>query len=49
VLGLQLQMNLPGTTIQHPNWRIRYPMSTDAMVADPRVGDTAAALSRRST
>ncbi|OIQ92399.1 4-alpha-glucanotransferase [mine drainage metagenome] len=35
VLGVSLQMNLPGTTTQHPNWRRRYPAETAAMLADP--------------
>jgi len=37
VLGLSMQMNLPGTTIEHPNWRARYPMDVEAMLADPRL------------
>lgn len=37
LLDLSLQMNLPGTTDQHPNWRVRYPMATAAMLADRRL------------
>ncbi|PKU22604.1 4-alpha-glucanotransferase [Telmatospirillum siberiense] len=37
LLGLSLQMNLPGTTDQHPNWRIRYPREIRAMLADRRL------------
>jgi 4-alpha-glucanotransferase len=37
LLGLSLQMNLPGTTDQHPNWRIRYPMAIAALLTDRRL------------
>ncbi|HXP98261.1 MAG TPA: 4-alpha-glucanotransferase [Telmatospirillum sp.] len=46
VLGLSLQMNLPGTTDQHPNWRVRYPLTIGAMVADRRLVALAKRLSR---
>jgi 4-alpha-glucanotransferase len=35
VLALPLQMNLPGTVDEHPNWRLRYPASVEQMLADP--------------
>lgn len=44
VLGLSLQMNLPGTTDQHPNWRARYPMTLDALMVDRRVRENAKRL-----
>jgi 4-alpha-glucanotransferase len=45
LLDLSLQMNVPGTTDQHPNWRVRYPMSIDAMLADRRLQAIAKFLS----
>lgn len=44
VLGLTLQMNLPGTTDQHPNWRRRLPGDVDSLVRDPRLVDMALRL-----
>ena len=35
LLGLSMQMNLPGTVDQHPNWRCRLPMCLEAMFDDP--------------
>lgn len=43
VLGLAVQMNLPGTTAQHPNWRYRYPLEVRALATDERLR----ALARR--
>jgi len=37
VLGLDLQMNLPGTTTEHPNWRHRYPSDVAEILADDRL------------
>lgn len=31
VLGLQDQVNIPGTTSEHPNWRRRMPVDVDAL------------------
>jgi 4-alpha-glucanotransferase len=47
VLGLVLQMNLPGTTDQHPNWRVRYPAATGEMLADARMVTLAESLRGR--
>ncbi len=47
-LGLALQMNLPGTTDQHPNWRARYPLPTADMLADRRIRAVAEALRERT-
>jgi 4-alpha-glucanotransferase len=41
VLALDSQMNLPGTTTQHPNWRRRFPVDVAAVLADPRLIDLA--------
>lgn len=47
VLGLALQMNLPGTTTQHPNWRQRYPVEVAAILADPRFARLAEDMAAR--
>jgi len=44
VLALESQMNVPGTTDQHPNWRTRFPVDVDTFLADRRLKDLAAAL-----
>jgi 4-alpha-glucanotransferase len=44
VLGLDVQMNLPGTTTQHPNWRLRYKSDIAAMLADKRMKAVAEGL-----
>jgi len=48
VLGLDLQMNLPGTTTEHPNWRHRYPITVEQILADDRVAALAAMLAPRA-
>jgi 4-alpha-glucanotransferase len=48
VLGLDLQMNLPGTTTQHPNWRHRYPQDVSEILADERLRSLAAGFSARN-
>ncbi|MGE5506489.1 MAG: 4-alpha-glucanotransferase [Actinomycetota bacterium] len=47
VLGLDMQMNLPGTVDQHPNWRPRFPATNDEILADPRLKALAAQLAGR--
>jgi len=47
-MGLDLQMNLPGTTTQHPNWRRRLPKDNAALLADPRVVAMAEGLRGRA-
>ena len=37
ILGMDSQMNLPGTTTQHPNWRRRFPVDVATVLADPRL------------
>lgn len=44
VLALDTQMNLPGTTDQHPNWRRRFPVDVRAVLDDPRLIHLAACL-----
>ncbi|MFD1342490.1 4-alpha-glucanotransferase [Litorisediminicola beolgyonensis] len=44
VLEVTEQPNLPGTTIQYPNWRQRLPKGPEALAADPRLARTAAIL-----
>jgi 4-alpha-glucanotransferase len=34
ILGLQDQPNIPGTTIEHPNWRRRLPVDLDALASN---------------
>lgn len=46
ILGFDLQMNLPGTVDQHPNWRLRYPVDIATMTADPALRDQARVLTR---
>jgi len=44
VLALESQMNVPGTTDQHPNWRTRFPVDVETFLADKRLKNLAAAL-----
>ena len=44
VLALESQMNVPGTTDQHPNWRTRFPVDVETFLADRRLKDLATAL-----
>nr|WP_246233029.1 4-alpha-glucanotransferase [Aurantimonas aggregata] len=44
MLGSERQSNLPGTTDQYPNWRIRSPTSLDDLAADERFRRLAAAM-----
>jgi 4-alpha-glucanotransferase len=37
LLGLDEQPNLPGTTVEHPNWRRRMDVPTGELLADPAV------------
>mgnify|MGYP002143319035 CR=1 FL=1 len=41
------QPNLPGTTTEHPNWRRRLEVPTDALLADPQVQKGMDVLRRR--
>ncbi|HSO06194.1 MAG TPA: malto-oligosyltrehalose synthase, partial [Pelomicrobium sp.] len=46
VLGQLEQVNLPGTTDQHPNWRRKLPLNLEEWPQDPRVAALAEALQR---
>jgi len=45
-LGVADQANLPGTTLEHPNWRRKLPESLERMEHDARLGALANALAR---
>ncbi|WP_337192870.1 4-alpha-glucanotransferase [Alteraurantiacibacter buctensis] len=47
LLGLDEQPNLPGTTVEHPNWRRRMAGPTEALLADPAVSMRIDTLARR--
>ncbi len=47
VMGLEGQMNLPGTCTQHPNWRWRFPMDVEAVLGDGRMAALAAGMDGR--
>jgi (1->4)-alpha-D-glucan 1-alpha-D-glucosylmutase len=44
VLGVTEQVNLPGTTIEHPNWRRKLPPAPEATAGEARVEAFARAL-----
>ena len=44
MLGSERQSNLPGTTDQYPNWRIRSPATIEELAADERFRRLAAAM-----
>ena len=46
VLGVQDQVNVPGTVAQHPNWRRRWPVLLEELAADQRMLEIAATFSR---
>jgi 4-alpha-glucanotransferase len=48
VMGALVQPNVPGTTDQHPNWRIRLPMSVEELPGDPDAQAVLTAISRRA-
>jgi 4-alpha-glucanotransferase len=41
VLGMRNQVNLPGTTNEHPNWRQRLPVSLEDLGNQPALRSTA--------
>lgn len=47
VLAMDSQMNLPGTTDQHPNWRRRFPAEVATVLGDPRLESLADRLRER--
>jgi 4-alpha-glucanotransferase len=46
VFGLTEQQNLPGTTDEHPNWRLRLPLTLEEMAQSPEPARVAARLNR---
>jgi 4-alpha-glucanotransferase len=46
LLGLEAQPNLPGTTIEHPNWRRRLAGPAEALVDAPRPAGRIASLNK---
>jgi 4-alpha-glucanotransferase len=46
VLGVEDQVNVPGTVEQHPNWRRRWPLPLEQLADDQRLRRIAAALAR---
>ncbi len=48
VMGSDLQMNLPGTTVQHPNWRRRFTDETPQLLNDKHMIALAEGLKFRS-
>jgi 4-alpha-glucanotransferase len=46
VLGLEDQVNVPGTVTEHPNWRRRWPVLLEELAADQRLMRIAAIFSR---
>lgn len=48
ILGVVEQVNVPGTTDQHPNWRRRLPVSIDEFARQYEAAGMRAALAQRS-
>jgi 4-alpha-glucanotransferase len=46
IFGMPDQQNLPGTTKEHPNWRIKLPLSLERMEQDPAPARLAARLNK---
>jgi 4-alpha-glucanotransferase len=44
IFGVAEQQNLPGTTQEHPNWRLKLPLTLDQMAQDPEPARIAARL-----
>ncbi|MHB9074240.1 MAG: 4-alpha-glucanotransferase [Desulfobaccales bacterium] len=44
IFGVAEQQNLPGTTQEHPNWRLKLPLTLDQMIQDPEPARIAARL-----
>lgn len=49
ILGQVNQVNLPGTTEEHPNWRRKLPQSIEMLAKDPGVLGLATALRKERT
>jgi 4-alpha-glucanotransferase len=46
VLGMAEQINIPGTVVQHPNWRRRWPLALEDFGGDERLRRIAAILAK---
>jgi 4-alpha-glucanotransferase len=46
IFGVAEQQNLPGTRQEHPNWRIKLPMTLDQMAQNPEATRIAARLNK---
>ena len=46
VLGVQEQVNVPGTVTEHPNWRRRWPILVEELASDQRMLRIADTFSR---
>jgi (1->4)-alpha-D-glucan 1-alpha-D-glucosylmutase len=46
VLGIPTQINLPGTTDAHPNWRRKVPLALERFPDDERIAEFCGALAR---
>jgi 4-alpha-glucanotransferase len=46
VFGVPEQQNLPGTQKEHPNWRIKFPLTLDQMEQAPELARLAARLNK---
>ncbi len=46
VLGLEDQLNVPGTVDEHPNWRRRWPVVLEELASDQRLARIASMFSR---
>jgi 4-alpha-glucanotransferase len=46
VFGFVEQQNLPGTTSEHPNWRLRLPLTLEEMAQSPEPARVAARLNQ---
>jgi 4-alpha-glucanotransferase len=46
VFGVPEQQNLPGTQTEHPNWRVKFPLTLDQMEQAPELARLAARLNK---
>jgi 4-alpha-glucanotransferase len=46
VLGVVEQANLPGTTVEHPNWQRKLPVALEQIAADGRLRAVASSIAR---
>ena len=46
ILGVEDQINMPGTVTQYPNWRQRWPVTLEALANDPRLQRIAKVLAK---